>query len=303
MKKKRKSGETYDINKQTIYIASKSKIKSKAHHATEPAQGTCINLMFSMAANPPYLPANRKRTPFFPVCPWCTWPFFFFLDIFLQCSETEAQASVTPQKLSWNCVQTFDCREMSAGLALRYLIYKWTHTHTRLTAPCPGLPRWAGTRKVPIWILLKQETTSGSGISWAICKSASRSRQITTPAPHHSVFKAGCPSCRPTNSVKKLKATSTNGQRTENATTWNYHSTPDRGTEYRDVCVCLRAYLWNFLHIRSSPNFLCILPVAVARSSSDSVAICYVFPALYMTSCLTECSACAALSLAMKGAQ
>ena len=29
---------------------------------------------------------------------------------------------------------------------------------------------------------------SGSGISWAICKSASRSRQITTPAPHHSVF-------------------------------------------------------------------------------------------------------------------
>jgi len=29
---------------------------------------------------------------------------------------------------------------------------------------------------------------SGSGISWAISKSASRSRQITMPAPHHSVF-------------------------------------------------------------------------------------------------------------------
>ena len=29
---------------------------------------------------------------------------------------------------------------------------------------------------------------SGIGISWAICKSAPRSRQITTPAPHHSVF-------------------------------------------------------------------------------------------------------------------
>jgi len=56
-----------------------------------------------------------------------------------------------------------------------------THTHTRLTALCPGLPGWAGTRKVkPIWI--------GSGISWAICKSAPCSRQITTPAPHHSVF-------------------------------------------------------------------------------------------------------------------
>jgi len=48
---------------------------------------------------------------------------------------------------------------------------------------------------------------SGSGISWAICKSAPSSRQITTPAPHHSVFlQAGCSSYRPTNSVKALKA-------------------------------------------------------------------------------------------------
>ena len=44
-----------------------------------------------------------------------------------------------------------------------------------------------------MWILLKQETVSGSGISWAICKSASRSRQITTPAPHHSVFTGRMP--------------------------------------------------------------------------------------------------------------
>jgi len=62
-----------------------------------------------------------------------------------------------------------------------------THTHTRLTALCPGLPGWAGTRKVkPIWILLKQETVSG--ISWTICKYAPRSKQTTMPAPHCSVF-------------------------------------------------------------------------------------------------------------------
>jgi len=74
--------------------------------------------------------------------------------------------------------------------------FDWTHTHIRLTALCLGLPRWAGTTKVkPIWILLKQETVSGSGISWAICKFAPRSRQITMPVPHHSVFlQAGCPS-------------------------------------------------------------------------------------------------------------
>jgi len=68
------------------------------------------------------------------------------------------------------------------------------HTHTRLTALCPGLPGWAGTRKVkPIWILLEQETVSGSGISWAICKSAPRSRQITTPAPTTQFFTGRMP--------------------------------------------------------------------------------------------------------------
>ena len=70
-----------------------------------------------------------------------------------------------------------------------YLAFNIIQTHTRLMALCPGLSGWASTRKVkPIWILLKQETVSGSGISWVICKSAPRSRQITTPAPHHSVF-------------------------------------------------------------------------------------------------------------------
>jgi len=41
-------------------------------------------------------------------------------------------------------------------------------------------------------------------------KSAPRSREITTPAPHHSVvLQAGCPSCHPTNSVKALGAANT----------------------------------------------------------------------------------------------
>ena len=62
-------------------------------------------------------------------------------------------------------------------------------THTHLMSHCPRLPVWAGTRKIkPMWILLKKETVSGSGIRWAICKSAPRSRQTTTPAPHSSVF-------------------------------------------------------------------------------------------------------------------
>ena len=77
------------------------------------------------------------------------------------------------------------------------LLYRLTHTHTRLTDFFPGLPGW---------ILLKQETVSGSGISWTICKSASRSRQPCQHPTTQSYLQAGCPSCRPTNSVKALKA-------------------------------------------------------------------------------------------------
>jgi len=47
-------------------------------------------------------------------------------------------------------------------------IFDILHTY-HLTALFPGLPGWAGTRKVkPIWILLKQETVSGSGIIFII---------------------------------------------------------------------------------------------------------------------------------------
>ena len=64
------------------------------------------------------------------------------------------------------------------------------HTHTHpFNGPFSGTTRVSRYQKgKPIWILLKQETVSGSGISWAMCKSAPRCRQTTTPAPHHSVF-------------------------------------------------------------------------------------------------------------------
>ena len=85
------------------------------------------------------------------------------------------------------------------GLARYAKTLSW-HTHTRLTALFPGLTRSADTRKVkPIWILPKQETVSGSGISWAVCKSAPRSTEITMPAPHHSVFyRHALPAAQPT---------------------------------------------------------------------------------------------------------
>ena len=100
--------------------------------------------------------------------------------------STASTASITEYHTAW-----FEMDKVTSKVTeghLQLIIYNYGQ-HTRLTALFPGLPGWAGTRKVkPVWILLKQETVSGSGISWAICKSASRSRQITMPVPHHSIF-------------------------------------------------------------------------------------------------------------------
>jgi len=62
------------------------------------------------------------------------------------------------------------------------------HTHP-FNGPFSGTTQVSQYQKgKTILDLLKQETVSGSGISWAICKSAPCSRQITMPALHHSVF-------------------------------------------------------------------------------------------------------------------
>jgi len=72
------------------------------------------------------------------------------------------------------------------------------------------------------------------------------------------------------------------------------YSAPDNEAEYCDerVCVfvCPRSYLRNYtsdLHL-----FLCMLPMAVARSSPGGVVMRYVLPVLWMTSCLLICQGC-----------
>jgi len=62
-----------------------------------------------------------------------------------------------------------------------------------------------------------------------------------------------------------------------------------QGAEYCDqfvcVCVCLSSSISLEPLDRSSQKFVLRSPVAVARSSSGGVAICYVFLVLWMTSC------------------
>jgi len=56
--------------------------------------------------------------------------------------------------------------------------------------------------------LLQQVIVSGSSISWALCKSATCTRQETTQAPHNwrGLPWAGWPLCHSTNSIKVLKS-------------------------------------------------------------------------------------------------
>jgi len=114
--------------------------------------------------------------------------------------------------------------------------------HIHLIAFVVKIPR----KVKSIW----SKRASGSGISCAICKSAPHSRQITTPAPHHSVFlQAGCPSCRPTNSFKHWRQVENN--------VMSHKSFHSRGLAAEklllpSLCGCLRHWgrnstgLWRF---------------------------------------------------------
>jgi len=127
----------------------------------------------------------------------------YFCWIFMRTAKISFEKIVDLDLLTAIYNFTFTCRRCCFcsfhiacslwQLRIRFwTINTFTHTHTHTPVWrhfVRDYPGWAGTRKVkPISILLKQEALSGSGVSWAICKSAPRSRQITTPAPHYSDF-------------------------------------------------------------------------------------------------------------------
>ena len=86
------------------------------------------------------------------------------------------------RRIRWHYTTTILRRRIGARLT-RYRNCKF-HADgiSRYSVP----PSAGPLLSLPLRILLKQETVSGSGNSWAICKSISH--QITMPAPHHSVF-------------------------------------------------------------------------------------------------------------------
>jgi len=65
------------------------------------------------------------------------------------------------------------------------------------------------------------------------------------------------------------------------------------------VSVCPRS-LSSELHVRSSPNVLCTLPMAVAPSYSGGVVMRYVLPVLWMTSYLLISQGCSNVAAQLK---
>jgi len=102
----------------------------------------------------------------------------------------------TDKQTSWNDNKAhYTWRNKQKGMTIRLspcehdaiIINVNTHTHTHTTILWPSWVSLQQKGKTNL-DLLEKEIVSGSGISWAICKSAPWPRYITTPASHHSVF-------------------------------------------------------------------------------------------------------------------
>jgi len=90
-------------------------------------------------------------------------------------------------------------------------IVKKAHTHTRLTALCPGLPGWAGTRKAkPVCFCLKQETMHQLG-HMQVCTSLQADNLASTPP--LSFFTGRMPFLPPNQQCQSTEGNSTEGNK------------------------------------------------------------------------------------------
>ena len=108
---------------------------------------------------------------------------------------------------TWAIVTAVVSRDTVWSLCVCLLGTQVTHTHTHLTALFPGLPRQSGTRKVKTNLDFTEARDSEWQWHQLGCMRVCTLLQTENRKPHHwSVLQAECPSCRPTNSVKALKA-------------------------------------------------------------------------------------------------
>ena len=109
------------------------------------------------------------------------------------------------ESATYTCVAASDLGNIESDAEVRVKGSSSSHTHTHthtFNGPLSGTTQVSRYQKGKTNL----DFTGARDSEWQWHQSAPGSRQITTPALHHSVFlQAGCPSCRPTNSVKALK--------------------------------------------------------------------------------------------------
>jgi len=105
---------------------------------------------------------------------------------------------------------------------------------------------------------------------------APRSRQITMPTPHHSVFlQAGCPSCRPNNSVKALKARTMKIHGLIIRILMSCHCLV---SVYIAMCLCVNSSHWTLAsHFTRPRNFftVIVMPSSLFHHSTRSALVSF----------------------------
>ena len=116
-------------------------------------------------------------------------------------------------------------------------------THTCLTAPFPGLPRWARYQKGKTNL----DFTEARDSEWQwhqlghmqVCTSLQTGNHASTPP-------VWCSFCRPTNSVKALKATVNSSNIT--------YLPKTVGIPWKGLCVCVCVCVYVYVHGCSSSS-------------------------------------------------
>jgi len=227
------------------------------------------------------------------------------ITVHYQCSEVSKKVSTSEGDISeslagrrrhlriyrrilrWVTSVIREVGKRNVSVSKAHLTRTCPHAHT-FNGPLSGTIQvsWYQKGKTNL-ILLKQETVRGSGISWAIYKSAPRSRQITMPAPHRSDFYRpdGLPAAQPTASTHWRQPARTH------SSTEIYHlitavllstNTYFTGTIIRQTCneSSISQFMFSRLHINafvfnnSVLSLRCFYEKA-ARHLAKPYSLCY----------------------------
>jgi len=97
---------------------------------------------------------------------------------------------------------------LNTGISCCTVIH-FNHHHTTTTVlwtPFPGPPGWPGATREFLDFMVQRKINRGKHTDHPAGRHSIWTNQCPPPPPHH-FLQAACTSCRPTNSVKALKAT------------------------------------------------------------------------------------------------